>query len=185
MRSKRFNTYSWYKEIQSQVLQDAVKRVDKAMMRFLKGDSNGKRSGRPRFKAANRYRTFTYPQMKQDCLQGNLITLPKLGKIKVILHRQIPDGFKIKTASITKEAGNYYLTFSLEDKTVPEIKPDFDCNSITGIDVGLKEFLTTSEGETVAIPQHYRKAQRKLKTIQKKVSRTKQGVKEDLKLSNS
>ena len=39
--------------------------------------------------------------MKQDCLQGNLITLSKLGKIKVILHRPIPNGFKIKTASVT------------------------------------------------------------------------------------
>ncbi len=52
------------------------------------------------------------------------------------------------------------LPLSLEDKTVPEIKPDFNPDKITGIDVGLKEFLTTSEGETVAIPQHYRKAQK-------------------------
>ncbi|MGB5966786.1 MAG: transposase [Spirulinaceae cyanobacterium] len=167
----------WYKDVQSQVLQDAVKRVDRAMMRFLKGDSKGKRSGRPRFKGANSYKTFTYPQVKQDCLQGNLITLSKLGKVKVILHRQIPDGFKIKTASVTSKAGNYYLTLSLEDATVPEIKPDFDCNSITGIDLGLKEFLTTADGETVPIPQHYRKAQKRLKLIQKRVSRRKKGSK--------
>jgi putative transposase len=50
------------------VLQDVVKRVKVTMSRFLKGDSNGKRSGKPRFKARNRYRTFTYPQMKDGCL---------------------------------------------------------------------------------------------------------------------
>ena len=76
----------------SQVLQDVVKRVKVTFDRFLKGDSNGKRSGRPRFKARNRYRTFTYPQMKDGCLQGNLINLPMFGKVKVILHRPIPDG---------------------------------------------------------------------------------------------
>ena len=82
------------------------------------------------------------------------------GKVKVILHRPLPDGFEIKTASITNKSDGLYLTLSLEDKTVPEIKPDFNPDKITGIDVKLKEFLTTSSGETVAIPQYYRKAQK-------------------------
>jgi putative transposase len=166
-------THPWYGEIYSQVLQDVVKRVKVTFDRFLKGDSNGKRSGKPRFKARNRYRTFTYPQMKDGYLQGNLINLPMFGKVKVVLHRPIPEGFKIKTASVTKKADGYYLTLSLEDKTVPTIKPDFNSNKITGIDLGLKEFLTTSEGEAVAIPQHYRKAQKRLRTIQKRVFRRK------------
>ncbi len=170
-------THPHYGEIYSQVLQDVVKRVKATFDRFLKGDSNGKRSGRPRFKPRERYRTFTYPQIKDGCLQGNLINLPMLGKVKVILHRAIPDGFKIKTASVTKKADGYYLTLSLEDATVPTINPDFNPESITGIDVGLKEFLTTADGETVSIPQHYRKAQKRLRIIQKRVSRRKKGSK--------
>ncbi|WP_242541292.1 RNA-guided endonuclease InsQ/TnpB family protein [Phormidium pseudopriestleyi] len=168
-------THPWYKGIYSQVLQDVVKRVKVTFDRFLKGDSNGKRSGKPRFKQRSRYRTFTYPQMKDGCLQGNLINLPMFGKVKVVLHRPIPDGFKVKTASITKKADGFYLTLSLEDATVPTIKPDFNPDKITGIDVGLKEFLTTSEGETVAIPQHYRKAQKRLRVMQKRVSRRQKG----------
>ena len=133
--------------------------------------------------------------MKEGCLQGNLINLPMLGQVKVVLHRPVPDsdsaalashrasavatigasGFKIKTASVTKKADGYYLTLSLEDKTIPEIKPDFNPMKITGIDVGLKEFLTTSEGETVAIPQHYRKSQKRLRVASKRVSRRKKG----------
>jgi putative transposase len=168
-------THPWYGEIYSQVLQDIVKRVKVTFDRFLKGDSNGKRSGRPRFKSRERYRTFTYPQMKDECLQGNLITLPMFGIVKVILHRPIPDGFKIKTASVTKKADGYYLTLSLEDTTVPNIKPDFNADSITGIDLGLKYFLTTSDGDVVPIPQHYRKAQKRLRVIQKRISRRKKG----------
>ncbi|NEO16005.1 MULTISPECIES: transposase [unclassified Moorena] len=168
-------THPWYKEIHSQVLQDVVKRVKLAFDRFIKGDSNGRRSGRPRFKKWHRYRTFTYPQMKEGCLEGNLINLPKIGKVKVVLHRPIPDGFKIKTASITKKCDGYYLVLSLEDNTVPEVNPDINPDSIVGIDVGLKEFLTTSEGETIEIPQYYRKSQKRLKVIQKRVSRRKKG----------
>jgi putative transposase len=52
----------WYKDIHSQVLQDMVKRAKLAFDRYLTGDSNGTRSGRPRFKSKGRYRSFTYPQ---------------------------------------------------------------------------------------------------------------------------
>ncbi len=137
------------------------------------------------------------PQIKDGCLQrkvcgegflpqnfsrqGNRINLPMFGRVKVILHRPIPDGFKIKTASVTKKADGYYLTLSLEDATVPTVKPEFNPDSITGIDVGLKEFLTTSEGETVAIPQHYRKSQKRLRVIQKRVSRREKGSNRRLK----
>ncbi len=168
-------THPWYKEIYSQVLQDVVKRVKVTFDRFLKGDTNGKRSGRPRFKPCNRYRTFTYPQIKNRCWQGNQINLPMFGKVKVVLHRPVPDGFTIKTVSVTKKADGFYLTLSLEDLTVPEIKPEFNPDSITGIDVGLKDFLTTSEGETVAIPQYYRQAQKRLRVAQKRVLRRKKG----------
>ncbi|MCV3214718.1 transposase [Plectonema radiosum NIES-515] len=168
-------THPHYGEIYSQVLQDVVKRVKVTFDRFLSGDSNGKKSGRPRFKPRDRYRTFTYPQMKEGCLQDNLINLPMFGRVKVILHRPIPDGFKIKTASVTKKSDGYYLTLSLEDATIPSIKPDFNPDSITGIDVGLKEFLTTSESEVIAIPQYYRKSQKRLRVIQKRVSRRKKG----------
>lgn len=85
----------WYKSIYSQVLQDCVKRVKLAFERYVKGDSKGKRSGKPRFKGRNRYRTFTFPQAKNDWLKGNKIKLPKLGLIKYVGHRSIPEGFKI------------------------------------------------------------------------------------------
>jgi putative transposase len=168
-------THPHYGEIYSQVLQDVVKRVKVTFDRFLSGDSNGKRSGRPRFKSRERCRTFTYPQMKDDCIKKSLICLPKLGDIKLILHRPIPKGFKVKTVSITKKADGYYATLSLEAPTVPTVKPDINPESITGIDMGLKEFLTTSDGEAVAIPQHYRKSQKRLRVIQKRVSRQKKG----------
>ena len=165
----------WYKEIHSQVLQEVSKKVELAFDRWLKGDSNGKKSGRPRFKGAGQYKTFTFPQFKQHHFVNNKITLSKIGDIKVIVHRQIPDGFDIKTVSVTKKADGYYVTLSLDDKTVPVVKPDFNANNIVGIDVGLIDFIVTSDDERIASPKFLRKAERKLKSAQRRVSRRKKG----------
>jgi putative transposase len=165
-----------YGGIHSQVLQDCVERVKKTFDRWFKGDSKGKRSGRPRFKGQGRYRSFTFPQMKQDCIDGKFIKLPKIGKVKVILHRSIPDGFKIKTATITQKADGWYVTLSLEDASVPELSPELPTlDNTIGIDMGLKSFLVTDEGKEVPIPQHYRKAQKRLGRLQRSLSRKKKG----------
>lgn len=168
-----------YGGIHSQVLQDCVGLVKKTMNRFLKGDSSGRRSGRPRFKGKGRYRSFTYPQMKQDCIQGKFINLPKIGKVKLILHRPLPDGFKVKTATVTHRADGWYLNLSLEDVSVPESTPDVQptLDNTVGIDMGLKSFLVTSDGEEVPISQHYRKAEKQLAHEQRQLSRKKKGSK--------
>ncbi|QLE55182.1 RNA-guided endonuclease TnpB family protein [Nostoc sp. TCL26-01] len=165
----------WYKGIHSQVLQEVPKKVEIAFDRWLKGDANGKRSGKPRFKAKGQYKTFIYPQFKREHFQNDKITLSKIGVVKVIVHRQIPVGFDIKTVAVTKKADGYYVTLSLEDRTVPAIKPDFDGLNIVGIDVGLIDFLVTSDDERIVSPKFLRKAERKLKSAQRKVSRRKKG----------
>lgn len=165
----------WYKGIHSQVLQEVPKKVELAFDRWLKGDANGKKSGKPRFKGKGGYKTFTYPQFKREHFVNNKITLSKIGTVKVIVHRQIPDGFDIKTASVTKKADGYYVTLSLDDQTVPSIKPDFKADNIVGIDVGLIDFFVTSDNDRVRAPKFLRKAERKLKSAQRRVSRRKKG----------
>lgn len=165
----------WYKNIHSQVLQEVPKKVELAFDRWLKGDANGKKSGRPRFKGKGQYKTFTYSQFKGHHFVNNRITLSKIGDIKVIVHRPIADGFDIKTVSVTKKSDGYYVTLSLDDKTVPTIKPDFSPDNIVGIDVGLIDFYVASDGSRVKAPKYLRKSERKLKSAQRKVSRRKKG----------
>ncbi len=165
----------WYKTIHSQVLQEVPKKVEIAFDRWLKGDCNSKKSGRPRFKGVGQYKTFTYPQFKRHHFVGNKITLSKIGDVKVIVHRPIPDGFDIKTVSVTKKADGYYVTLSLDDKSVPTVKPDFNPDNIVGIDVGLIDFYVDSDNNRVSAPKHLRKSERKLKSAQRKVSRRKKG----------
>jgi len=85
----------------------------------------------------------------------------------VILHRPLPNGFKLKTCTIVHKADGWYCCISMEDKTVPDPLPLDEVKSPVGVDVGLKEFLTTSMGETVPRQQTYRKAQRHLARQQK------------------
>ena len=167
----------WYKNIHSQVLQAVSKRVDLAFDRWLKGDTKGKKSGRPRFKGKGQYKTFTYKQFKHHHFVGNKIKLSKIGELKVIVHRPIPNRFKIKTVSVTKKADGYYVTLSLEDKTVPNIIPVDQVSHPIGIDMGLKAFLIKSDGTDVQIPQYYRKAKDRLRRVQKSVSRKKKDSK--------
>ena len=165
----------WYKDIHSQVLQEVPKKVELAFDRWLRGDVNGKKSGRPRFKGKGQYKTFSYTQFKRHHFVNSKITLSKIGDIKVIVHRPIPDGFDIKTVSVTKKADGYYVTLSLDDKTVPIIKPDFNPDNIVGIDVGLIDFYVASDNTRISAPKHLRKTERKLKSAQRKVSRRKKG----------
>ena len=160
----------WYKEIYSQVLQEMVKRVKLSFERYIKGDSKGKRSGRPRFKGVGRYRTLTYPQVKQDCIVGNRVNLPKLGIIKFVKHRSILDNAKIKTVSITRKADGYYLTLSLDVvlKSVPTL-----IERVGAIDLGLIDFLVDSDGESIKTPKYYRVSEAKLGQLQKQLARQK------------
>jgi putative transposase len=165
----------WYKEIHSQVLQEIPKKVEITFDRWLKGDVNGKKSGRPRFKGQGQYKTFTFTQFKRHHFGNNKITLSKIGDVKVIVHRPIPDGFDIKTVSVTKKADGYYVTLSLDDKTIPTIKPDFVADNIVGIDMGLIDFIVTSDKDKVAAPKFLRSSERRLKSVQRRVSRRKKG----------
>ncbi|MCY7278812.1 MAG: transposase [Phormidesmis sp. CAN_BIN44] len=165
-----------YKQINAQVLQDCVARVKKTFDRWLSGDCNGKRSGKPRFKGVGRYRSFTFPQMNQDCITGKFVTLSKIGKVKLIQHRPLPDGFKVKTATITQKVDGWYLVLSLEDASVPALTPDaLEMENTIGIDLGLKSFLVDDSGKEVVIPRHYRKSEKRLKRLQRGLSRKKKG----------
>jgi putative transposase len=161
----------WYKDIYSQVLQDCVKRVKLAFEKFISGDSKGNRSGRPRFKNKARYRTFTFPKVSHENLVSNTIKLPKLGVLEFVKSREIEPGFELKTASITRKADGYYLSFSVEDKSVPEIELDTTPNELNtvGIDLGLEKLYVDSFNNQAKPQRHLRSSESKLVRLQRKL----------------
>jgi putative transposase len=168
-----------YKDIYADCQQQNLMRLDKAWNRWLTPDKNGKRGGKPRFKKQGDICSITFPRVNSAKaganLIGNTLKLSKIGEMPIILHRPIPDGSKIKQATIISKADGWYVSFALEDNTVPVCLPVDEIKSAVGIDVGLEKFLTTSDAEAIAIPQFYRKAQTVLAWRQRKLARQEKG----------
>src|ERR687886_894921 len=174
-----------YAGIYSEVQQMNLQRLDKAWKRWLVPDKTGKRGGRPKFKKRGEKPSFSFSRVnhpKAACfLEGNILRIPKIGSIPVIVHRPIPNGFVLKTATISLKADGFYVSISAEDATVPESKPLGEVKSAVGIDLGLKAFLATSSGEFVPVPQVYRRAQAHLARQQRELAKKKDGSNNRLK----
>jgi putative transposase len=177
-----------YKQIWAESQQVNLQRLNKAWERWLVPDVNGFRGGRPRFKKNGELRSFVYPRI--NCpkagarLEGERLNLSKIGEMKVIVHRPLPEGFTLKTCTIVRKADGWYCCISMQNESVPHPLPLSEVKTYTGADVGLKEFLTTAEGKTVSIPQFYRQSQAHLARQQRKLSRKKLGSSRQLKQQN-
>jgi len=88
--------------------------------RYIQGDNNGKRSGRPRFKTEADSRSFKFPQVKQDWTRPTnaVLYLPFIGGVQIRLHRPLPDGFNLKTVQVSKKADGWYVNLCIEDPAV-------------------------------------------------------------------
>ena len=154
--------------LHSQVLQDVLKRVDKAFRAFFGRVHRHQTPGFPRFRSRHRYDSFTYPQSGFQL--GSKLQLSKVGNVKIKLHRELQG--EIKTLSIKRENGNWYACFSCV--VAPE--PLAVLSNSTGIDVGLETFATLSNGGKIANPRWYRTAERRLRRAQRKVARRTKGT---------
>lgn len=165
-------------EVYSQVLQDTLRRVDKAFDAFFRRCQNGETPGYPRFKSASRYGSFTYPQSGFR-LEGDKIHLSKIGSCRVRLSRPIEGA--IKTCTIKREIDGWYVVFAVEENQSRFFPKTGDA---VGIDVGIENFATLSTGEVVENPEFLRESEAELKTAQRKVSRRKKGSKRRRKAVN-
>ena len=160
-----------YADIYAQVLQDVILRVERAFQAFFRRIQQGKQPGYPRFQGRTRYHSFTYPQYRGGVtLDGDILSLSKIGRIPMRLHR--PMQGTPKTVTISREADGWYACISCADLSISPLPPT---GRETGIDVGLKVFLITADGDAVENPRLHRRGEKRLKKAQKRVSRRKKG----------
>ena len=164
-----------YKDIWAEAQQVNLQRLKKAWERWMVPDASGKRGGRPRFKKTGERRSFVYPRVNAlragAHLKDGVLKLAKVGSMSVVMHRPLPEGFALKTCTIIRKADGWYCCISMQDDTVPAPLSVNEIKSFSGIDVGLEKFLTTADGQAVAVPQFYRKAQARLARAQRKLAR--------------
>lgn len=154
----------WLTEVDSTALQSSLKDLDNAYKKFFK-----EHTGYPKFKSKKDNRR----SYKSKCANGNIeylnnhIKLPKLGLVKT-KNKLIPQG-KIVNATISQEpSGKYYVSLCCIDV---DIKPFPFTGNAVGIDLGIKEFCITSDGELVNNPKYLKQSLKKLAKAQRELSR--------------
>lgn len=165
--------YSWLREVDSRALINSIFHMNTAYQNFFKHGA-----GYPKFKSKhNNYQSYQtnfngYKNIYPD-FSSNRIKLPKLGWIKARLHRTFSG--KIKSAVVSRvPSGKYFVSILIEQ---PDYEPLPQNDKQLGIDLGIKEFLITSNGETIANPRFLQKSEQRLRKLHKDLSRCKKGSK--------
>ncbi|PIG94548.1 IS200/IS605 family element RNA-guided endonuclease TnpB [Gloeocapsopsis sp. IPPAS B-1203] len=156
--------FEWLKEVNSQSLQQTLKDLEPAFVRFFK-----KLGGFPNFKKKSNRQSFRVPQ--HFLIDNNgFLKLPKITPIKMVIHREILGTPKNVTISKTP-SGKYYASIVTE-QDIPHAPLNGDK---IGLDLGLKEFACSSKGEKFENPQYFQKSLRRLHIKQRRVSRKNKG----------
>lgn len=157
---------TWLKEINSQSLQQPIRNLDNAFTRFFKGQGSF-----PNFKKKSNGGSFNVPQ--GILLQDRKLIIPKFKEgIEIVLHRPIKGTIRQATISRTP-TGKYFASILCETGEAIKAKANIKEKTTLGIDLGIKTYLVTSDGKEFDNPKFLRKAQSRLKYVQRKYSKNK------------
>lgn len=171
---KKLDSYCWLKEVEAMALQASLRDLDAAYQNFFQRVKQGQTPGFPKFKkksASHQSYKATYSTPAQFHVDGNKIFLPKLKWVKFRgnLHfRGVP-----LSATISRSAsGKYFASICCKEVSIEE----FDkTGSVVGIDLGIKDFAITSDGEKIDNPKYLAKSTKKLKRLQRQMSKKQKG----------
>lgn len=161
--------FPWLKVVDSLALSNAQLNLEKAYKNFFRDKS----LGFPKFKSKkhNRFSYTTNNQKDTVNIEKGYIKLPKLkSRVKVIVDREFCG--TIKSATISKTpTGKYFISVLVDTqiKTLPKI------TNKVGIDVGIKDFAVTSDGEVISNPKVFRKSEKRLAKLQRQLAKKKKG----------
>ena len=162
---KKQDEYNWLKEVNSQTIQFALRNLDTAYDRFFR-----KLAQFPNFKSRKHKNTFTIPQFGR--LEENKIFIPKFKEgIKVKLDKREVKG-KIGKLNITKTPTGKYHVSIFTEQTIEQLPKT---NKKCGIDLGIKDFVITSDGIKLKTNRYTKKYSRELKKAQQHLSRKEKG----------
>ena len=164
--------------VHSQVLQNVAVRIDLAFKAFFRRVKAGEKPGYPRFRGKFHYDSMTFPQCPSGCsVNGDRLTLSKVGDVRIVLHRPIEG--TTKTCTVRRSStGKWYVSFSC-DVDAPAPLPASPLQ--VGIDVGLTTFATLSvgsDGEAIENPRFFRTDEKELAKAQRKFAKTTKGTAE-------
>lgn len=165
--------FEWLREVDSLALANAQLQLQTAYSNFFRDKSVGfpkfhsKKSGRNSYTTNNQGGTVR--------IEDGRIKLPKIGFVRINLHREIPDNHIIKSVTVSREAsGKYYASVLTEYEYEPK-DVHLDCDKAVGLDYSSPHFYVDSDGNTADMPHYYREAEKKLACEQRKLSKMVKG----------
>lgn len=164
-----------YTDVNAQVMQDVIHKADKSFQSFFRRVRNGEEPGYPRYKSRYRFNSFTYPQAQSVfSLEDGRLKMSKLGDFKLIQHREIPPEAILKTLTIKRDnCGDWWATLSVDvGHKIPEKLP---IEKVVGVDVGIAKLATLSTGQFFENKKHIKQQEKKLKLLDRRLSRKKKG----------
>lgn len=162
--------YPWLKEVDSLALANAQMNLNRAYNNFWR---NPKHFGAPTFKSKHRYGASysTNNQKGSVRLEGNKVKLPKIGWVKLRLHRLMMDNCTIKTVTISRTtSGKFYISILVEyeNQILPIIPKKF-----LGLDFAMHGLYVASDEDDADYPNFYKRTERKLAKAQRRLSKCK------------
>ena len=160
--------YPWLKEVDSLALANVQLNLEGAFRKFFREPG----VGFPHYKSKKHSRkSYTTNIVNGNiCLQDRFLKLPKMQPVKIKLHRMIPEGWKLKSVTVSREpSGKYFasLLFDCENQTAEKRQAE----KFLGMDFAMHGMCVFSTGERAGYPMFYLNAEKKLAREQRKLSR--------------
>jgi hypothetical protein len=175
-QAKRTEERAWLADVSAVVLQQSLRDLDTAYKNFfdsIKGKRKGRKIGPPRYKSKKDTRqSIRFNTNAFSLHDDGTVYVAKVGNLKVTWSRRLPAA--PTSLTVTKDScGRYFLSFVVD--TEPDILPEAETD--TGIDLGLSAFAVLSDGTKISTPRFLRRAEKKLKRLQRELSRKTKGSK--------
>jgi putative transposase len=170
---------SWMYSVSKCAPQEALWNLDAAFQQFFRrcalkkqGKWKGK-LGYPRFKTKKKG-LGSFRLTGRIVVSEKAIVLPRLGRLRLKERGYLPTkGVQIFSATVSEHAGHWYVSLQVEQE---QVTPE-NTGPVVGIDLGIKQLATLSDGEVIPNPRHLKRGLKKLKRLQRMVSRRQKGGK--------
>lgn len=164
---------SWLIEVDATALQSSIRDLDTSFQNFFRGVKSGKHVGYPKFKSKRSNRK----SYKSKCVGTNIrifektVQLPKLGHVECRVSKEVKG--RILSATVSQNpSGKYFVSFCCTDVEIERLP---QTGAVVGIDLGIKDFAITSDGQKFDNHKYLAKSEKKTKRLQRQLSRKSKG----------
>lgn len=167
------NIHPWLRDVDKFAITNAIFSLDAAFVNMFEG-----RAEHPRFKAKKDHHASYTTNMTNNNIEllDGCVKLPKLGRVRALLHREPEAGGKLKKATVSMEAdGSYYVSITYAYPPAANVPAPVKDEDILGLDYKSDGLYMDSKGNVCDMPKFFRLMQEKLAWEQRKLSRKEKG----------